>query len=61
MGYPDTVEKRRAGMAQFRRRMLAAHERFANDPKLSTAERARQRELCDCIRATQKRPGEVAQ
>jgi hypothetical protein len=58
--YPDTAEKRRAGMASFRRRLLAAHERLSNDPKLSAKDRAYQRELCECIRATQKKFGEVA-
>jgi hypothetical protein len=59
MGYPDTKEKRQAGMAAFRRKLLAAHERFANDPKLSAKDRAYQRELCESIKRAQAKFGEV--
>ena len=60
MGYPDTKEKRQAGMAGFRRQLLAVHERFANDPKLSAKDRAYQRDLCATIRAAQAKFGEAA-
>lgn len=59
MSYPTTQEARRAGMAAFRAKMLATHERHANNPKLSDEDRAYQRELCATIRAAQVRFGEV--
>lgn len=59
-GYPDTTEKRKAGMASFRATMLKTHERLANDPKLSEQDRAYQRDLVETIKAAQKRLGEVA-
>ncbi len=59
MGYPDTKEKRQAGMASFRAKLLKAHERFSNDQKLSAKDRAYQRELCESIKAAQKKFGEA--
>lgn len=58
-GYPDTKEKRQAGMAAFRARLLKAHERFANDPSLSAKDRAYQRELCESIKKAQAKFGEI--
>ena len=51
--FPDTEEKRRAGMAAFRAQMLAAHLRRANDPRLTKKQRADQQFLADQILATQ--------
>ena len=59
MGYPDTKEKRQAGMAGFRRQLLAAHTRLSTDPHLSAKDRAYQRELCESIKAAQIKFGEV--
>jgi hypothetical protein len=58
--YPDTAEKRRAGMKAFRAKLLKAHERFAKDQNLSEKDRAFQVELCESIKAAQKKHGEVA-
>ena len=58
MGYPDTPEKRRAGMAAFRARLLAAHERLLNDPK-QAKDRAYRESLIASIKAAQVRHGEV--
>lgn len=58
MGYPDTAEKRKAGMAAFRAKIRACHERFANDPKLSAKERAHQAALVESIKRVQQRFGE---
>jgi hypothetical protein len=57
--YPDTPEKRRAGMAAFRARLLKAHQFHATNPKLSEKDRAFQRELVEHIQAVQIRRGEV--
>ena len=51
--YPDTAEKRRAGMAAFRAQMLAAHERQLASGKLSKADAAYTRSLIATIKAKQ--------
>lgn len=58
--YPDTPEKRRAGMAAFRAKLLKAHQFHATNPKLSEKDRAFQRELVNHIKAAQRKHGEVA-
>lgn len=50
---------RRAGMAQLRARLFAAHTRFANDPKQSAKVRADQQARADFIRAQQIAKGEA--
>lgn len=52
---PDTKEKRRAGMAAFRARMLATHERLATDQRLGNRDRAYQRELVRTIKTAQRK------
>ena len=71
MGYrfPQTTEERRAGMAQFRARLLAAKERaltngiaYKRDGSarpLTTAERKMLEDDCARIRAAQVKFGEV--
>lgn len=59
-GYPDTPEKRKAGMAAFRRKLLAAHERLAVDPRLSEKDRSYQRNPVATIKAAQQRFGEAS-
>lgn len=53
MGYPDTEEKRRAGMASFRARLLAAHSRLANDPRLTAKQRTDQQKIAEMVRRSQ--------
>lgn len=55
MGYPDTVEKRKAGMAAFRARMLAAHERMLASGTLKPKDRAQVAEYAECIKASQRK------
>ena len=59
MGYPDTVEKRKAGMAAVRAQILASKER-ALQGKLSERVRAALKEDCAIIRAAQVKHGEIA-
>ena len=58
MNYPATTKQRRAGMAAFRAKLRAVHERFAADSHLSEKECAYQRELANCIKKVQQRFGE---
>ena len=51
--YPDTAEKRRAGMAAFRTQMLAAHERMLASGKLSTTDAEYTRSLVATIKTKQ--------
>ncbi len=57
--YPDTAEKRRAGMKSFRAQMLAAHERLLADNRLTPKIRKDVAEYRDCIKAAQLKFGEV--
>lgn len=69
--YPDTPEKRRAGMARFRARLLAAKQRaladgvaYTNSGKvrpLTAAERAAVAQDIEAIKAAQVRFGEVSE
>jgi len=59
MTYPDTEEKRKAGMAQFRARLVAAHSRLANDSRLTAKQREDQKNIAAMVRAHQERLGEV--
>ena len=52
-------QQRKEGMAAFRRKMLAAHERQIASGRLNAKELAYQRELVSTIKATQVRFGEV--
>ena len=56
---PSTTEERKAGMKSFRAKMLATHERLANDPKLSEKDRAYQLELVSSIKRAQQKYGEA--
>ena len=57
--YPDTADKRRAGMAALRTQMLAVHERQIASGKLKPADIAYQRLLVATIKAAQAKFGEV--
>lgn len=65
--YPDTPEKRRAGMAHFRAKLLKSHEAMlaGGDPntlkrgKIGDAARAYHRAAIASIKAAQARFGEV--
>ncbi len=59
MGYPDTVEKRRAGMKLFRARLLAAHERLLASGTLKGKTLRDVTEYRDAIKAAQVKRGEV--
>ena len=59
MGYPDTVEKRKDGMASFRRQLLAAHERLLASGTLKGKTLRDVTEYRDCIKAAQIKHGEV--
>jgi hypothetical protein len=66
--YPDTPEKRRAGMAAFRAKLLKAHQNMlaGGDPNtrkrgaLGVAARKYHSDMIDSIKAAQARLGEVA-
>jgi hypothetical protein len=51
--FPDTAEKRRAGMASFRAQMLAAHERTLASGKLSKRDAEFTRSIIATIKAKQ--------
>ena len=55
--YPDTAEKRRAGMAAVRAQMLAAHKRQLG--KHGAAVNAQLRDMIRTIEVTQERNGEL--
>jgi hypothetical protein len=65
--YPDTPEKRKAGMAAFRAKMLKAHEAMlaGGDPntlkrgKTGEAARGYHADMIESIKSAQKRLGEV--
>ena len=57
MDYPNTVEKRKAGMAFFRAKMLVAHQRMAKDKTLTANERTYQKTLVATIRKAQQKYG----
>lgn len=57
--FPDTAEKRRAGMAAFRAQMLQAHKR-ALAQTTDAEEAAVQRDLIAAIKAAQRKFGESA-
>lgn len=65
--YPDTPEKRKAGMAAFRAKMLKAHEAMlaGGDPntlkrgKVGEAARSYHADMVASIKAAQERLGEV--
>lgn len=65
--YPDTPEARRAGMAAFRVRLLAAHRKMlaGGDPntlkrgKVGEAARRYHADMIASIQSAQKRLGEV--
>ena len=59
MGYPDTQEKRRAGMKAFRARLLAAHERLIASGKVNKRDLPGVIEYRDAIKAAQVKHGEV--
>jgi hypothetical protein len=58
--FPDTSEKRQAGMAAVRARMLAAHERQIASGKLKGVALQNQQQAVAVLKATQVRLGEVA-
>lgn len=60
MGYPDTVEKRKAGMKAFRAQLLAAHERLIAQGNLKPKVLAHVTEYRDAIKAAQVKHGEVS-
>ena len=60
MGYPDTAEKRKAGMAAFRKQLLAAHERIIAEGNLKPRDLKAVTEYRDCIKAAQIKHGEVS-
>ena len=51
--FPDTAEKRRAGMASFRKQMLAAHERQLASGRLSAKDAEYTRSIIATIKAKQ--------
>ena len=53
--YPDTAEKRRAGMARVRAIMLAAHKRQLESGRWRGANAEQIRDMISVIEATQKR------
>lgn len=57
--YPDTAEKRKAGMAAFRAQMLAAHERQLASGRLNAKDAEYTRSLVATIKAAQAKFGEV--
>lgn len=65
--YPDTTEKRKAGMAAFRAKMLKSHEAMlaGGDPntvkrgKVGEAARRYHADMIESIKAAQKRLGEA--
>jgi hypothetical protein len=66
-GYPDTPEKRKAGMAAFRAKMLKTHESLLAGDDANTkrkdatgdAARAFHGDMIDTIKSAQKKFGEV--
>lgn len=57
--YPETAEQRRAGMAAFRAKMLAAKERALATQKLSKRDREELIGYIAAIKAAQIKHGEV--
>ena len=57
--YPDTQEKRRARMAAFRAKLLAAHTRLSTDPTLTPSEQKVQSEYVEQVKRIQKRFNEA--
>lgn len=62
--YPDTAEKRRAGMAAFRAKLLASHTKIladmeAGNIKAKAQDLRFQRDTITAIKAHQARLGEV--
>jgi len=53
--YPDTPEKRRAGMDSFRAQMLVQHERMLASGKLNAKDRAYTESLIATIKNAQSR------
>ena len=57
--YPDTIAKRRAGMAQFRARSLSAYQRILANGEVKGKDADHIRDLIETIKATQQKFGEV--
>lgn len=57
--YPDTAEKRRAGMKAFRAKMLNVHAQRLMDASIDADERKFQESMVASIKEAQKRLGEV--